>query len=232
MLIHRDADNDIITLMLSGLAERIVEALHLDDDTSPVENLADSYLPLDGDSEPPHELYIYASIVGKLDYLQGHSYADIKFIVSQVSCYIFCPKRCYKRAPENICRYLKITITEGRILEPKRVTNKFKFNIHVDVAFASGWGTQQRKKPDSVISHIGLFVEVMCCPVIWYSNLQPCITISKMESEYTALFMSLQVANLLMTVTEAINDSLQFIHHQLLTFKTMVHKDNIALRFR
>ena len=37
VLIDRDTDNDTITLRQSGLAQRTVEALHLDDDTSPVE---------------------------------------------------------------------------------------------------------------------------------------------------------------------------------------------------
>ena len=31
-----------------------------------------------------------------------------------------------------------------------------------------------------------------------------------------------------MTVTEATNDGLQFIHHQLLTFKATVHEDNMG----
>ena len=67
-----------------GLAQRIVEALHLDDDTSPVETLANSYLLLDKDGEPPQGLYNYTSFDGMLGYLQGHSHADITFTVSQV----------------------------------------------------------------------------------------------------------------------------------------------------
>ena len=82
VLIDWDLNNDTITLRQSGLAQRIVEALHLDDDTSPVETPADSYLPLDEDGEPIRRLYNYASVVGMLDYLQGHSRADITFVVS------------------------------------------------------------------------------------------------------------------------------------------------------
>ena len=57
MLLDRDTDNDTIILRQSGLAQRIIEALHLDDDTSPVETPADSYLPLDKDGELPQRLY-------------------------------------------------------------------------------------------------------------------------------------------------------------------------------
>ena len=49
VLIDWDIDIDTITLRQLGLAQRIVEALHLDDDTSPVETSANSYLPLDED---------------------------------------------------------------------------------------------------------------------------------------------------------------------------------------
>ena len=121
-----------------GLAQRIVEALHLDDVTSTVETPADSYLPLDEDGEPPQGLYNYASVVGMLGYLQGHSCADITFAVSQVSRYKFCPKRSHELALEYIGRYLKRTIKEGLILNPNTTTGKFKIDIYIDAAFASG----------------------------------------------------------------------------------------------
>ena len=68
----------------------------------------------------------------------------------------------------------------------------------------------------------------MGCPVIWCSKLQPYIATSTMESEYTALSMSLQAAIPLLAVTEAINNGLNFIHHRLLTFKATLREDNIG----
>jgi hypothetical protein len=56
VLIDRDPDNDTITLRQSGLAQRIVEALHLDNDTTSVRTPADSFLPLDEDGESAHEI--------------------------------------------------------------------------------------------------------------------------------------------------------------------------------
>ena len=53
VLIDRSANNDTITFRQEGLTQRIVEALHLDDNTSSVETPADSYLLLDKDDEPP-----------------------------------------------------------------------------------------------------------------------------------------------------------------------------------
>ena len=53
VLIDWNDDNDTISLKQSDLAQRVVEALYFDDDTSSVETLAASYLPLDEDGEPP-----------------------------------------------------------------------------------------------------------------------------------------------------------------------------------
>jgi hypothetical protein len=231
VLIDRDPDNDTITLRQSGLAQRIVEALHLDDDTTPVRTPADAFLPLDEDGESAHEIYNYASVAGMLQYLQGHSRPDISFAVSQVSRYTFGPKRSHEAALERIGRYLKGTIDGGLILKPNLNESIYKIDVYVDAAFASGWGTELGTNPDSVKSRTGYIVEVMGCPVLWCSKLQPCIATSTMESEYTALSMALRAAIPLIEVTTAINKGLKFTTTKLLTFKATVHEDNMgALR--
>ena len=78
-----DTDNDTITLRQPGLAQRIVEPLHLDDNTPPVEYLVDSNLPLE-DRKLPQGLYNYTFVVDMLGYLQGYFCADIIFAISQV----------------------------------------------------------------------------------------------------------------------------------------------------
>ena len=69
VLIDQNADNNTNTIRQLGLAKRIVEALHLDNDTSAVETPADSYHSLDEDGEPLQELYKYAFVVGMLGHL-------------------------------------------------------------------------------------------------------------------------------------------------------------------
>jgi hypothetical protein len=231
VLLDRDPDNNTITLRQSGLAQRIVEALHLDDDTSSLRTPADSYLPIDEDGEHGHLLYNYASVAGMLQYLQGHSRPDISFAVSQVSRYTFNPKRSHEIALERIGRYLKGTINKGLILRPNLNESIFKMDVYVDAAFASGWGTELGSNPDSVKSRTGFIIEVMGCSVIWCSKLQPCIATSTMESEYTALSMALRAAIPLLDVTTSINNGLNFTSEKLLTFKATVHEDNMgALR--
>jgi hypothetical protein len=231
VLLDRDPDNNTITLRQSGLSQRIVEALHLDDETSSVKTPADSYLPINEDGESAHQLYNFASIAGMLQYLQGHSRPDISFAVSQISRYTFNPKRSHELALERIGRYLKGTIEKGLILKPNLKQTTFSIDVYVDAAFASGWGTELGTNPDSVKSRTGYIVEVMGCSVIWCSKLQPCIATSTMESEYTALSMSLRAAIPLLEVTAAINKGLDFTATRLLTFKATVHEDNMgALR--
>jgi hypothetical protein len=231
VLLDRDPINDTITLRQSGLSQRIVEALHLDDDTPTAKTPADAYLPIDEDGERAHELYNFASVAGMLQYLQGHSRPDISFAVSQISRYTFGPKRSHELALERIGRYLKGTIEKGLILKPDLTESEFKIDVYVDAAFASGWGTELGSNPDSVKSRTGFIIEVMGCSVIWSSKLQPCIATSTMESEYTALSMALRAAIPLLDVTKSINDGLKFTATRLLTFKATVHEDNMgALR--
>jgi hypothetical protein len=228
VLINQDPDNGTITLRQSGLAQRIVEALHLDDDTPPIKTPADAFLPQDVDGEHAHEIYIYASVAGMLQYLQGRSRPDILFAVSQVSRYIFGPKRSHELAIEQIGRYLKGTIDKGLILKPNLKETTFKIDVYVDAAFASGWGTELGSNPDSVRSRTGYIVEVMGCSVVWCSKLQPCITPSTMESEYTALSMALRATIPLMAVTASINKGLNFAATKFLQFKATVHEDNMG----
>ena len=76
-------------------------------------------------------------------------------------------------ALERIGRYLKGTINEGLILKPNLQSDKFAVDIYVDAAFASGWGTELGTNPDSVKSRTGYIIEVLGCPVVWCSKLDP-----------------------------------------------------------
>ena len=123
---------------------------------------------------------------------------------------------------------MKGTINEDLSLKLNLQADEFTVDIYVDAAFAGGWSTELGTNTDSVESCTRYFIEVIGCPVIWCSKLQPCIATSTMESEYTALFMSLRAAIPLMVVTSAINKGLDFVHLRLLIFKATIHEDNIV----
>ena len=90
--IDRDTENGTITLTQKGLTDRIIEALHLDDDTPSVKTPSTEFLAIDEIGEGPLELFDYASVNGMLQYLQGHTRPDISFSVSQTSRYVHSPK--------------------------------------------------------------------------------------------------------------------------------------------
>ena len=214
-----------IILTQSGLIERIIAALNIDH-LSVVSTPATKFLAIDSDGDPPQGMYSYSSVVGQLSYLTGHSRCDLGLATSQVARYVHCPRRSHELALERIGRYLKGTIDKGLILQPKEFTDSFTMDVYVDAAFACGWAEELGTNPDSVKSRTGYIIEVMGCPVLWVARLQTSIATSTMESEYTALSMSLRAAIPLLATAEAITTGLRYNSKRTLTFRATVHEDN------
>ena len=226
--VHIDRKDDgSIHLTQSGLAKTIVEALHLNDSSiSSVETPCTGFLPIDKHGEEAHGEFSYPSVVGQLNYLQGHSRCDIGMATSQVAHYVHHPKRSHELALIQIGRYLKGTLDNGLILKPSHDSSSFQMDVYVDAAFACGWGSEEGTNPDSVKSRTGYIIEIANCPVLWVSKLQSTIATSTMESEYTALSMALRAAIPLLAVVSSVTKGLNYLKHQQLTFKATVHEDN------
>ena len=78
--------DDSIIMRQEGLSKRVVAALFLDKN-SPTSTIVrtpvTAYLPaIDDGGEPALGLYNYSSVVGMLNYLQGHSRIDTTFAMS------------------------------------------------------------------------------------------------------------------------------------------------------
>ena len=75
-----------------GHIDRIVEAMGLDVDHSTTKSTPCLKAPLikDMDGDPCSKSFAYASIVGMLLYLSGHSRPDISYSVSQVARFTCC----------------------------------------------------------------------------------------------------------------------------------------------
>jgi hypothetical protein len=225
--VHIDRrDDGTILLTQKGLADKIVDSLHLSgDDITPVDTPCTKYVPIDEDGELAHGEFSYPSVVGQLNYLQGHSRPDITLATSQVARFVHSPKRSHELALIRLGRYLKGTAAKGIILQPINL-NKLNIDVYVDAAFACGWGSECGTNPESVKSRTGYIIEVAGCPVLWVSKMQSTIATSTMESEYTALSMALRAAIPLIAVTKAVTKGLAFTRDQILTFKATVHEDN------
>ena len=144
---------------------------------------------------------------------------------SQVARYVHQPRRSHELALIRIGRYLKGTLDKGIIMQPPD-NEELKLDVYVDAAFACGWGTEDSTNPDAVKSRTGYIIELAGCPVLWVSKLQTTIATSTMESEYTALSMSLRALIPLQAVVKSILSGLQFGRSEQITFKATVHEDN------
>jgi hypothetical protein len=206
VLIDRRTDGTII-MRQSGLAKRIIEVLHLDDaSNTSTETPCTAFLPIDAEGTPALGLYNYASVVGMLSYLQGHSRIDISLAISQVAHFVHSPKRSHEDALERIGRYLKGT--------HDKLDEHFQLDVYVDASFACGWGTGLGTNPDSVKSRTGFIIEIMGCSLLWKSQLQTSIATSTMESEYIALSMALLAAIPLLDICVSFNQGLGITTHR------------------
>ena len=82
-----------MTMTQEGLIDRSIEALDLDVDLSTPRATPCLKAPLtkDLDGDPCHGTFAYASVVGMLLYLAGHSRPDIAYSVSQAARFTFSP---------------------------------------------------------------------------------------------------------------------------------------------
>ncbi len=67
----------------------------------------------------------YASVVGMLLYLTGHSRLDCAFAMNQCAHYIFAPTQKYECALIQFSGYLKGTLDKGLVLSPSNT-------LHID----------------------------------------------------------------------------------------------------
>ena len=223
-----DRQGSTTTLTQRGLTERIIQALGLDPDMSnKVDTPALSGVALgrDVDGEPAYGNFNYASVVGMLLYLCGHSRPDIAFAVHQCARYSFQPKRSHELALIRIGRYLKGTPGDGLILKP---SEDLRLDCYPDADFAGLWGHEHPQDPHCVRSRTGFLINLSGCPVVWSSKLQSEIALSTMEAEYVALSTSCRslfpVADLLREIGLCLNlpvDPASRLHIE-------VHEDNVG----
>ena len=185
----KDPKTGEIVLTQEGLTQRIIKALGLDEADSTGKATPAEKQPLTKDEfgEPPHRKFSYASIIGQLLYLAGHSRPDITFAVHQAARFSFCCKRSHEVALIRIGRYLKATSKKGMALRP---TKELKVDCYPDADFAGLWPYEDDQNPTCVKSRTGFVITLSDCPVLWQSKLQTEIAMSTMEAEYVALSAS------------------------------------------
>ncbi len=119
---ERDSNTGLLEVKQTGLIERIIEALGLDDGYAwgkhtPAEI---KHLVKDEDGVAAAEGFSYSSVVGMLLYLSGHTQPDITYAVNCCARYMFYPKHCHELALKRIGRYLNNTSSCGMVINPTR----------------------------------------------------------------------------------------------------------------
>ena len=110
---------------------------------------------LDGD--PCSESFSYASIVGVLMYLAGHSRPDITYNVRQVARLKFFPKRSHEAGLKIIGWYLLGTRNKGLIITP---TRDFNIDAYSNADFSGLYNYEEHNDPICVRSRTGFVINV------------------------------------------------------------------------
>ena len=222
--IERNDATGEITLTQSGLSERIIEALGVTD-LPAVSTPADVVTGQDEDGDPPNCTFNYASVIGMLWYVYGHSRPDLGFAVSQAARHAFSPKRSHELALIRIGQYLKGTVKKGLILKPMD-TSQFQMDVYVDSDFMGLYGKEQRTNPDNVKSRAGHVICLNGCPIIWSSKLMQSIALSTMMAEYYALSAAMREVLPLRDLVRTVAHGVGIDDSCLTTFRTTVWEDN------
>jgi len=215
-----------VTLTQDGLTKRIIEALDIDD-LPPVDTPCGETLGKDEDGDPPCASFNYASVIGMLWYLYGHSRPDLGMSVSQLARFTFCPKRSHELALIRVGQYLKGTLGEGLILKPGS-TDSLKMDAYVDSDFMGLYGKENRLDPTNCKSRTGFLISLNGCPIIWSSKLQDSIALSTMMAEYYALSSAMREVIPLRNLVKTVGSHFGFSDECVTEFHTKVWEDNVG----
>jgi hypothetical protein len=222
--IKRDDKKGTVTLTQTGLIDRIIEALAIDG-LPPVDTPADEVLTMDKNGDPPNGTFNYASVIGMMWYLYGHSRPDLGFALSQAARFSHSPKRSHELALIRIGQYLKGTRDKGLILTPNQ-DELLKVDCYVDADFCGLYGKEDRLDPTSVKSRTGYVICLAGCPVIWSSKLQESIALSTMMAEYYALSTAMREVIPLNALVKVMSEALHLDDKTMTSFKTTIWEDN------
>eukprot|EP00956_Cyclotella_meneghiniana_P035535 scaffold115810_cov49-Cyclotella_meneghiniana.AAC.1 len=210
-----------------GLIKRIISALGMDSAyTSKKDTPAEvAPLPKDADGIPADRTIHYASVIGMLLYLSGHSRPDIAYAVHQCARYTFKPTTRHVAALKRIGRYLKGTKSQGLILKPSKDLN---IDCYPDADFAGFYSHEDKQDPHCVRSRTGYVILLANCPVLWKSKLQTEIALSKMEAEYVALSHSCKDPFPLIDQIRELASSVGLPVKDTTNMHIKIHEDNVG----
>ena len=224
VLLTRQEDGTI-ALTQTGLIERIIDALGLQDCNSTRTPSQKAALSLDKGGAKFSEPYNYASVVGMLMYLTGNTRPDITFAVHQCARHCHDPKEIHGKYLKQIGRYLRGTKERGIVLKPIKV-EELHLECFADADFAGLWGAEDSDDPHCVKSRTGFLIMVNKCPIMWASKLQTEIATSTIQAEYIALSTACRDVIPLKRLIEEVTSCCSLKSTNKPVLKTTIYEDN------
>ena len=218
-------EEGLLEMKQTGLIDRILDALGLDSKLATNKWTPAESKPLtrDVDGEPCQGTFSYASVVGMMLYLSGHTRPDIAYAVNCCARYMFAPRLVHEQALKRIGRYLKATRDKGLVLNP---SGELKIDAYPDADFAGLYGHEAVTDPACVKSRTGFLITVSDCPMVWVSKLQTETALSTMEAEIIALAHCCRELFPVCDVVEEVGSVVGLETKDLTSMHVSVHEDN------
>ena len=168
---------------------------------------------------------MYRRVIGKLNFLEKSTRADLAYPVHQCARFSIDPKAEHGKAVKWIGRYLKGTASKGCIMKPDPSKG---LEVYVDADFAGNWDKELAGQDiDTARSRHGYIIMYAGVPVLWQSQLQTEVALSSTESELIGMSMALRSAIPLMgTLKEMKQQGIPVHPNPKAEFKCKVFEDN------
>jgi hypothetical protein len=212
-----------LTMTQKGFIQKIIKTAKMEDCNPNRTPASSQALGINPDGKPMHEEWNYRSIVGMLLYLSINTRPGIAFAISQVIRFSHNPKKSHATAVKMIVRYLSCSYDKGTIVTP---TGTLDMDTYCNANVAGLYHPDPDLKPTSVKSRTGFIVVLAGCPLVWKSKLQTEISLSTLESEYSALSHTMQTVLAIHSLLLELIQALDLPSIIISTMSSRVFEDN------
>jgi hypothetical protein len=214
-----------IKLAQPHLIAQVLEDLHFQPSTGSKDVPALSSVVLERDLHlPPMDGdFNYASLIGKLNFLEKSTRPEMAFAVHQCARFTANPRTSHAKAIRLIGKYLQGTPEGGITLAP----TDHSFESYVDADFCGLWNPETAMNDTMTSkSRTGFVILYAGCPLTWASRLQTETALSTTEAEYMALSENTRTLLPLMDLLEEGKAYGIPIHSPTPTVRCRIFEDN------
>lgn len=225
--IERNKENNTFELTQPMLIQSILSDLGLDKPNSTIKDTpaaSSKLLSRHPNSECFDNSFHYRRAIGKMNFLEKSTRADLAYAVHQCARFSIDPKVEHGKAVKWIGRYLLGTKDKGIIMS---VDPSKGLEVYVDADFTGAWDKELAGQDiDTARSRHGFVIMYAGTPVVWQSQLQTEIALSSTESELIGMSMALRSAIPLMGILNEMKEHGFKVHPATAKVHCKVFEDN------